>query len=39
MGCPKRNLQVRKDNATVVEFYEDLGYAIEDRVRIGKRWK
>jgi hypothetical protein len=39
MACPNLNLQVRKENATIVELYEDLGHAIEDRVRMGKRLK
>jgi ribosomal protein S18 acetylase RimI-like enzyme len=37
MGCPKLNLQVRADNAAVVQFYENAGYTIEDRVSMGKR--
>ena len=39
MGCPKLNLQVRTDNTSVVEFYKDAGYAVEDRVSMGKRLK
>ena len=37
MGCHKINLQVRASNAAVVEFYKRLGYAIEERVSMGKR--
>jgi|GEM_PF-2347005 len=37
MGCAKLNLQVRAGNASVVEFYQRAGYAIEDRVSMGKR--
>jgi ribosomal protein S18 acetylase RimI-like enzyme len=37
LGCRKINLQVRATNRAVVEFYERLGYAIEDRVSLGKR--
>lgn len=37
MGCPKLNLQVRAENASVVEFYKDAGYEIENRVSMGKR--
>ena len=37
MGCPKLNLQVRGENAAVVEFYRRAGYQIEDRVSMGKR--
>ncbi len=35
-GCPKLNLQVVGDNAEVVAFYRALGYAVEDRVSLGK---
>ena len=37
LGCPKLNLQVRASNAAVVAFYERLGYAVEERVSMGKR--
>jgi ribosomal protein S18 acetylase RimI-like enzyme len=37
MGCPKLNLQVRASNEGVVGFYERLGYAVEERVSMGKR--
>ena len=37
LGCPKLNLQVRASNTDVVEFYEALGYAVEERVSMGKR--
>jgi ribosomal protein S18 acetylase RimI-like enzyme len=36
LGCPKVNLQVRSENAAVVAFYKSLGYAIEERVSMGK---
>jgi ribosomal protein S18 acetylase RimI-like enzyme len=36
MGCPKLNLQVRATNRVAVAFYERLGYAVEDRVSLGK---
>jgi ribosomal protein S18 acetylase RimI-like enzyme len=36
MGCPKLNLQVRSSNQDAVEFYRRLGYAVEDRVSMGK---
>ena len=35
-GCPKLNLQVRGSNRGAVAFYERLGYAVEDRVSMGK---
>ena len=39
MGCPKLNLQVRSSNSQAVAFYERLGYAVEERVSMGKRLK
>jgi ribosomal protein S18 acetylase RimI-like enzyme len=36
-GCPKLNLQVRAGNEAVVAFYRRLGYAVEERVSMGKR--
>ena len=36
MGCPKLNLQVRASNREAVAFYERLGYAVEERVSMGK---
>jgi ribosomal protein S18 acetylase RimI-like enzyme len=35
-GCPKVNLQVLASNAGAVRFYEKLGYAVEERVSMGK---
>ncbi len=37
LGCPKINLQIEGENRAVVSFYERLGYAVEDRVSMGKR--
>jgi ribosomal protein S18 acetylase RimI-like enzyme len=37
LGCPKLNLQVRASNHEVVSFYESLGYAVEERISMGKR--
>jgi ribosomal protein S18 acetylase RimI-like enzyme len=37
LGCPKVNLQVRASNEAVVAFYRKLGYAVEERVSLGKR--
>jgi ribosomal protein S18 acetylase RimI-like enzyme len=37
LGCPKVNLQVRANNAEVIELYRHLGYQIEERVSFGKR--
>lgn len=36
-GCPKVNLQVRTDNAEVIEFYRRLGYSVDERVSLGRR--
>ena len=35
-GCPKLNIQVRAHNQEVVEFYERLGYRIDDHISMGK---
>ena len=37
LGCRKINRQVRANNGAVVDFYARLGYAIEERVSLGKR--
>jgi ribosomal protein S18 acetylase RimI-like enzyme len=37
IGCTKINLQVRAANQGVISFYEKLGYAVEERVSMGKR--
>jgi ribosomal protein S18 acetylase RimI-like enzyme len=36
LGCPKINLQVRANNTGVVDFYRAMGYAVEERVQMGK---
>jgi len=36
-GCPKINLQVRTSNASVIAFYEAIGYAQDDVVSFGRR--
>ena len=36
-GCPKINLQIRTGNASVIEFYERIGYARDDVVSFGRR--
>lgn len=38
-GCLKINLQVVESNSQVVTFYQALGYAVEPRVSMGKRFK
>ena len=37
LGCLKVNLQVVGSNSGVVEFYEKLGFSVEDRISMGKR--
>lgn len=37
LGCVKVNLQVRGGNEGVAAFYENIGYAVEDRISMGKR--
>jgi len=37
LGCPKVNLQVRATNRGVIAFYESLGYAVEDRISMGRK--
>lgn len=36
-GCPKINLQVRKNNIGTIAFYQELGYQGDDVVCLGKR--
>lgn len=38
IGCTKVNLQVRSTNAAVVAFYRELGYEVEERISMGKRF-
>jgi len=37
LHCPKINLQVRTSNRSVIEFYQRLGYAVDEVVSLGKR--
>src|SRR5690606_23332178 len=37
VGCPKVNLQIRRDNLAAVAFYEQLGYGEDLVVSLGKR--
>jgi ribosomal protein S18 acetylase RimI-like enzyme len=37
LGCLKLNLQVVPLNSGVVQFYERLGFSVEDRICMGKR--
>ncbi len=36
-GCPKINLQIRKGNQGVIDFYQKIGYQEDDVVSFGKR--
>jgi ribosomal protein S18 acetylase RimI-like enzyme len=38
LGVPKVNLQIRAHNGAVQDFYERLGYAVEPRIQMGKRF-
>lgn len=37
LGCPKINLQVRNTNLLAVEFYQALGYQVDECISLGKR--
>ena len=37
LDCPKINLLVRNINVDVIEFYQSLGYAVDQSVSLGKR--
>lgn len=37
LGCTKVNLQVRATNGSVVGFYRQLGYEVEDRISMAKK--
>jgi ribosomal protein S18 acetylase RimI-like enzyme len=37
LGCPKINLQVRGSNAQAIEFYNRIGFKVDDCVSLGKR--
>ena len=36
-GCPKINLQVRKDNQTALNFYSKIGFKDDNVISLGKR--
>ena len=36
LGCIKVNLQVRGTNTSVITFYEELGYTVENNVGLGR---
>lgn len=37
MNCPKINLQIRTSNPTAIEFYQRLGFKLDEVVSMGKR--
>jgi len=37
LGCPKINLQVRKDNPDALNFYHKIGYKTDEVFSMGKR--
>ena len=37
MGCPKLNLQVRTRNAKVIQYYEHIGFEVDEVVSLGRR--
>ena len=37
LGCPKINLQVRAGNRAVLEFYQRIGYHVDEVISLGKR--
>jgi ribosomal protein S18 acetylase RimI-like enzyme len=37
VGCPKINLQVRTANTGVIDFYQKIGFKLDDVVSLGKR--
>lgn len=37
LGCRKANLQIRSGNEAVAAFYRAHGYAVEERISMGKR--
>lgn len=37
MNCPKINLQIRSSNKDVIEFYQRLGFTIDDVISMGRR--
>jgi ribosomal protein S18 acetylase RimI-like enzyme len=37
LGCPKVQLQIRKDNTQAIAFYRALGYTEDAVVTMGKR--
>jgi ribosomal protein S18 acetylase RimI-like enzyme len=38
LACPKVNIQIRAGNSEVIAFYRRLGFEIEERVSMGRRF-
>ncbi len=36
-GCPKINLQIRNSNESAIEFYQNIGFVIDEVLSMGKR--
>lgn len=36
-GCPKLNLQIRRTNESIIDFYNSIGYGEDPVVSMGKR--
>jgi ribosomal protein S18 acetylase RimI-like enzyme len=37
LGCPKINLQVRSGNTLALDFYQKIGFQVDDVISLGKR--
>jgi len=37
LGCPKINLQIRRDNLEAIAFYERIGFTEDQSISLGKR--
>jgi len=37
LGCAKLNLQIRSDNDEVLQFYQRIGYQVDEAISMGKR--
>ncbi|OUL26329.1 GNAT family acetyltransferase [Nostoc sp. RF31YmG] len=37
LNCPKINIQIRNSNIDVIQFYDHLGFKIDDVISMGKR--
>ncbi len=37
IGCPKINVQIRRNNTAVIKFYKSVGFSVDEVVSMGKR--